>query len=229
MSSERYEVLQDDLEALLERLEASLAWIIKKSTNGNELKSGLNRCQNQLNEGRGFLSEMEREARNAPLQYRSEMIAKVRTYRQSLGQIQSDLRKKELEMNKDKLLSNAQDDDLEQSVEDQLRQQVMRGAAVLDKTSESIQRSTQVANETEEVGGEIMTNLHGQRETLERARTMLSETDAELSRSRRILKRLSRGTIYNKVVLVIIIIIQIIIIGALVYWKWFSKKKSAIS
>lgn len=61
------------------------------------------------------------------------------------------------------------------------------------------------------------------RETLERARGMLSETEHELSRSRRILKRMSRGTIYNKIVLIFIIIIQIGILGALVYWKWFSK------
>lgn len=219
-------MLQDDLEALLERLDASLAWLSKKSSgHPNELKAGLTRCQSQLDEGRGFLSEMEREARGAPLQYRTEMISKVRTYRQAIGQIQSDIRKKELEMNKDKLLGHYEGEarEEEQSIEDQLRQQVLRGAAVLDKTSESIQRSTQVAAESEEIGGEIMTNLHGQRETLERARAMISETDAELSRSRRILKRLSRSTIYNKVVLVIIIIIQLFIIGALVYWKWFSK------
>ena len=103
-----------------------------------------------------------------------------------------------------------------------LRQQVLRGANVLSKTSDSIQRSTQIAHETEEVGEAIMGDLTVQREVLERARTMLSETDAELSRSRRILKRMSRGTIYNKVALLLIIIVQICIIGALVYYKWFS-------
>ena len=63
MSSERYEVLQDDLDALLERIEASLAWLLKKTNSLNELKSGLSRCQRQLDEGRSFLTEMEREAR----------------------------------------------------------------------------------------------------------------------------------------------------------------------
>ena len=99
----------------------------------------------------------------------------------------------------------------------------MRGAAVLEKTSQSIQRSTQVANESEEIGEAIMNDLGVQRETLERARTMLGETDAELTRSRRIIKRLSRSTIYNKMVLICIIIVQLLIIGALIYWKWFSK------
>ena len=63
----------------------------------------------------------------------------------------------------------------------------------------SLQRSTLVAHETEEIGGNIINDLGVQRETLERARGNLQETDAELSRSRRILKRISRGTLYNKV------------------------------
>ena len=52
MSSERYEILQDDLDSLLERLEASLTWISKKSSNPNEQRSGLARCQRELEEGK---------------------------------------------------------------------------------------------------------------------------------------------------------------------------------
>ena len=153
------------------------------------------------------------------------MLSKVRRYRESVSKIQSDIRKRQMEISKDRFSSGARrlDDEEEgESTEEMLRQQVLRGANVLSKTSDSIQRSTQIAHETEEVGEAIMGDLTVQREVLERARTMLSETDAELSRSRRILKRMSRGTIYNKVALLLIIIVQICIIGALVYYKWFS-------
>ncbi len=44
-----------------------------------------------------------------------------------------------------------------------------------------------------------MDDLGVQREALERARSRLHDTDVELSRSRRVLKRMARGTIYNKV------------------------------
>ena len=153
------------------------------------------------------------------------MLSNVRSYRESVSKIQSDIRKRQMEISKDKFSSTRQmteDDEDGESTEEMLRQQVLRGTNVLEKTSDSIQRSTQVAHETEEVGEAIMGDLTVQRETLERARTMLSETDAELSRSRRILKRMSRGTIYNKAVLLLIIIVQVCIIGALIYWKWFS-------
>ena len=58
MSSERYEILQDDLESLLERIDASMEWVTKKTSGHNEIKSGLKRCQNQLDEARSYLSEM---------------------------------------------------------------------------------------------------------------------------------------------------------------------------
>ena len=58
MSSERYEILQDDLDSLLERIDASMEWVTKKTSGHNEIKSGLKRCQNQLDEARSYLSEM---------------------------------------------------------------------------------------------------------------------------------------------------------------------------
>ena len=77
--------------------------------------------------------------------------------------------------------------------------------------------------ENEEIGDAIVSDLGLQRESLERSRARLQETNAELSRGRRILVRLKVSTIYNKIVLIFIIIIELCIIAALVYWKWFSK------
>ena len=108
MSSEAYEVLQDDLEALLERIDASLEWLSKKSkTDYNEQKSGLSRCQSQVLEARSLLADMEKEARSAPATYRNEMMSKVRSYRETVSKVQKSLRKKEDDMAKDKLMKGA--------------------------------------------------------------------------------------------------------------------------
>ena len=103
MSSERYEILQDDLDSLLERLDASLEWISKNSSNQNEVKSGLARCQGQVDEARTFLRDMEQEARSAPLAFRNEMLGKVRTYRETLAKVQSELRRRETELARNRL------------------------------------------------------------------------------------------------------------------------------
>ena len=84
-------------------------------------------------------------------------------------------------------------------------------------------RSTQVAVENEEIGDAIISDLGLQRESLERSRGRLQETNAELSKGRRILLRLKVSTIYNKIILIFIIIIELCIIAALIYWKWFTK------
>ena len=95
MSSERYEILQDDLDSLLERLDASLEWLSKKTSNQNEIRNGLARCQGQVDEARNFLRDMEKEARSAPLAYKSDMLSKIRTYRETIAKVQSELRRRE--------------------------------------------------------------------------------------------------------------------------------------
>ena len=84
MSSERYEILQDDLESLLERIDASMEWVTKKTSGHNEIKSGLKRCQNQLDEARSYLSEMvtlwfnQRFSRKKPLKFFTILLRKLR-------------------------------------------------------------------------------------------------------------------------------------------------------
>jgi vesicle transport through interaction with t-SNAREs protein 1 len=84
-------------------------------------------------------------------------------------------------------------------------------------------RSQQVAFESEEVGGEIVSDLGVQRETIERTRTRLQETNAEISRSRKVVRRIYFGIIQNKIVLVVIIVIELAIVAAMIYWKFIAR------
>ena len=51
----------------------------------------------------------------------------------------------------------------------------------------------------------------------------LVETDVELGRSRRILRKMYLNVFTNKIVLVLIIVIEICILGGLLYWKFGTK------
>ena len=72
MSSERYELTQDELEALLERVESTMELMTdkKKRVNSEEHRYWMTRTRSELNDARGFIQEMEKEARAAPAQYR---------------------------------------------------------------------------------------------------------------------------------------------------------------
>merc|ERR1711923_431681 len=147
------------------------------------------------------------------------MLTKVRQYREQMAKLQKQI--KEMGDNINSIVQNdsANEASDNMSKEDKLRQQVMLGTESLERTSQSIARSTQVAVENEEIGDAIISDLGLQRESLERSRGRLQETNAELSKGRRILLRLKVSTIYNKIILIFIIIIELCIIAALIYWK----------
>jgi hypothetical protein len=103
------------------------------------------------------------------------------------------------------------------------RERVLAGTRTLERTGDSLYRATQVAVETEAVGGAIIEDLGSQRDALERTRNRLIETDLELGKSRRILQKMYLNVVSNKVILLCIILIECGILGGLVYWKFFSK------
>ena len=93
----------------------------------------------------------------------------------------------------------------------------------MERTGDSLLRTQQIAVETEAVGGEIISDLGTQREALERTRTRLIDTDAELGRSRKIIRKMYLNVFTNKIVLVCIIFLELGILGGVVYWRFFKK------
>lgn len=161
---------------------------------------------------------MDTEARTAPLQYRAEMLASVRSFRSRLGLLRSSYR------SVSRLSSVSGENGARgRVVGDGHREKVIAGVRSLERTGESIYRAQQVAVETEEVGGVIIEDLGTQREALERTRNRLVETDLELGRSRKVLQKMYINVISNKIILVCIILIEVGILAGLVYWKYFSK------
>ncbi|KAH8359873.1 hypothetical protein KR093_009306 [Drosophila rubida] len=105
--------------------------------------------------------------------------------------------------------------------QDNRRQQVLANTYnVLQSTNESIQRSNQVAIQTENVGTEILGELGEQRESLLRTTRRLEDADQELSKSRVIIRKLRNEVLYNKVVLILIIVLEICILAGLLVLKF---------
>lgn len=114
------------------------------------------------------------------------------------------------------------DDSTPTSWRDVHRQAVLDGTAVLERTSDSIARSNQLAIETEQIGTEVVGELSEQRETLLRTRARLEHANEQLDHTKTILRRMGRNVVYNKLILVLIIIVEVVILAALVYLKFFS-------
>lgn len=103
------------------------------------------------------------------------------------------------------------------------RQVVLEGRAVLERTGESIARSNQIAIETETVGTEVLSELGDQRETLLRAKGRLTNADEQLDNSKNILRQMGRNVLYNKLILILIIVLETAILGTVSYLRFFKK------
>jgi vesicle transport through interaction with t-SNAREs protein 1 len=100
------------------------------------------------------------------------------------------------------------------------RRTVLEGRNILERTGDSISRSHAVAIETEQIGTEVVGELGTQRETLLRTKGRLVDTDVEISRSRKILRSMYLNMIYNKLILIGIIVIEVCILGITIYLKF---------
>ncbi|XP_076683470.1 vesicle transport through interaction with t-SNAREs homolog 1B-like isoform X2 [Andrena cerasifolii] len=105
--------------------------------------------------------------------------------------------------------------------EEEHRRTLLEGNAVLARSVQSVARSQIAAAENEQIGTEVISELGGQRERLLQAKRRLSQTDEELNKARRILNIMRRGVLMNKFVLILIILLEVAILGIIVYLKFF--------
>lgn len=220
MSSEIFESKEDEFKSLFDIVLKKLTDLIPKLV-GEERKKQVRDVERNLEDAALMIQDMEEELKRAPNPFRMQMISRIRSYKSDLGH----LTQKTAEINK--LTSGRenrtfpQDDDFETITASQRSRLLARNQA-MSRTSESIARSQRVAAETDDIGHNIIGELGSQREQLTRTRDRLIETDEELSKSRRILKGIGRRVITSKVFLIFVIVLEVIILGGIVYWKFFS-------
>nr|XP_045600418.1 vesicle transport through interaction with t-SNAREs homolog 1B-like [Procambarus clarkii]XP_045600419.1 vesicle transport through interaction with t-SNAREs homolog 1B-like [Procambarus clarkii] len=214
MSSHKFELLDEEVEALLDQVTDKLECGVGQCKSQEERKKLLLEIERSLKDANDSLLEMDIEIRKAPLDYRNTMTSKVQRYHNELLRYQ-----KRFEQEK-WTHSTAQDSD---TFDAEIRKQVIQGNAILDRTSASIANSTKIVIENVHIGTDVLGELGTQRETLTRTRDRLIDTDAELSRSRRIIRSMSHHVLYNKVLLIVIILLECAILGAVIYWKFFMK------
>ncbi|XP_030806477.1 vesicle transport through interaction with t-SNAREs homolog 1B [Camarhynchus parvulus] len=211
--------LHGDLRAVPERLRGSAAEEKKKLVREFDEK------QREANE---TLREMEEELKYAPVPFRNQMMSKIRAYRRDLSMFQREMRSTDLGLGRGnqgdtKYGIFATENEQSTNLQSQ-RVLLLQGTDSLNRASESIERSHRIAAETDQIGTDIIEELGEQREQLERTKSRLVNTSENLSKSRKVLRSMSRRITTNKLLLSIIIILELAILGGVVYYKFFRKK-----
>uniref|UniRef100_A0A671NDE3 Vesicle transport through interaction with t-SNAREs homolog 1A-like n=1 Tax=Sinocyclocheilus anshuiensis TaxID=1608454 RepID=A0A671NDE3_9TELE len=157
----------------------------------------------QLEEVRELLEQMDLEVREIPIQSRGMYSSRLKSYKQEMEKLEKEF----------------------VSIKNVARSEVLGRAHLLDNT-EKLERSSrrleagyQIAVETEQVGQEILTNLHSDREKIQRSRDRLRETDANLGKSSRILTSMLRRIIQNRILVFILGAIILLTIVLAIYFN----------
>ncbi|XP_026166271.1 vesicle transport through interaction with t-SNAREs homolog 1B [Mastacembelus armatus] len=227
MSSEEFEKLHEIYRSLYEELKLIPERVLK--CHGEERKRLVRSFDERLGEAEEVVQGMEEELRAAPSSYRNSMSTKLRLYRRDLGKLQRDMNSsapstgssfRPLEGSRQGIYSsqNQQSTHLQSQ-----RALLLQGTESLNNASQSIERSQRIATKTEQIGTDIIEELGEQREQLERTRDRLVNTGENLSRSRKILRAMSRRLMTNKLLLGIIILMELAILGAVIYLKFFRR------
>ncbi|XP_029953209.1 vesicle transport through interaction with t-SNAREs homolog 1A isoform X3 [Salarias fasciatus] len=150
----------------------------------------------QLEEVRELLEQMDLEVRDIPIQSRAMYNSRLKSYKQEMEKLEKDFKRSRIAYS-DEVRNELLGDDAGSS-ENQLiklreeRAHLLDNTEKLERSSRRLEAGYQIAVETEQVGQEILSNLHSDREKIQRARERLRETDANLGKSSRILTGMLR-------------------------------------
>lgn len=223
MSSEEFEKLHEIYRSLYEELRLIPEKAFK--SHGEDRKRLVRSFDERQGEAEEVLQGMEEELRVAPSSFRNAMSTKLRLYRRDLGKLQRDMKNSDPGFGLSSQPGSHQgiySSQNQQSTHEQSqRALLLQGSESLNNASQSIERSQRLAAETEQIGTDIIEELGEQREQLDRSRNRLMNTGENLSRSRKILRAMSRRLVTNKLLLGVIILMELGILGALVYLKFF--------
>uniref|UniRef100_A0A2I3HN14 Vesicle transport through interaction with t-SNAREs homolog 1B n=1 Tax=Nomascus leucogenys TaxID=61853 RepID=A0A2I3HN14_NOMLE len=203
--------LHEDLQGVPERLLGAV---------GTEEKKLIRDFDEKQQEANETLAEMEEELRYAPPSFCNPMMSKLRNYQKDLAKFHWEVRSTPLTAT-----PGGRGDMIYgiYAVENEHMNQAMlpQGNESLKQATQSTERSHQIAMETDRIGSEITEELGEQQDQLERTKSRLVNTRENLSNSRKILRSMSRKVTTNKLLLSIIILLELAILGSLVYYKFF--------
>lgn len=223
MSSELFESREDDLRHICENVRRKLTDQLPRCA-GESQKQLCRELERSLEEALILIHDMEAELRKAPASYRMSMLSRVRNYKHDVEQLTADVRRSvAARTGVTQPQFGFSEEDEFQRTENAQRSRLLQGTASLNRGSDSIARSHQVAAETDQVADEIVSELGTQRESLLRTQDRLHDTDTNLSRSRKIVNTMMTRVFTNKIILVVIILLELAILGIVVWWKFFKK------
>uniref|UniRef100_A0A672N1P8 Vesicle transport through interaction with t-SNAREs homolog 1A-like n=1 Tax=Sinocyclocheilus grahami TaxID=75366 RepID=A0A672N1P8_SINGR len=218
MSSD-FEAYEQDFGTLTAEITNKIGRIPKLA--GEEKTQLVLNVDKQLEEVRELLEQMDLEVREIPIQSRGMYNSRLKSYKQEMEKLEKDFKRSRIAYS-DEVRNELLGDDgssSETQIREEIQAHLLDNTERLERSSRRLEAGYQIAVETEQVGQEILTNLHSDREKIQRSRDRLRETDANLGKSSRILTGMLRRIIQNRVLVFILGAIILLTVVLAIYFN----------
>jgi vesicle transport through interaction with t-SNAREs protein 1 len=157
---------------------------------GEPRKAAIGAAERSLDEAKEILDQMRIEKQNVPTPSRQKVNTRFRNYQTDIDSLS-----RKLSSLKSAGFGNRYTDAPEDGPDDPhlaQRQQLLGGTERLERSSNRLRDSQRVALETEEVGRNTLADLGRQRETIQRTRDTLLDSEGYTDRSIKTLRGMAR-------------------------------------
>lgn len=185
---------------------------------GSSKKGAVSDVERCFDEARELIEQMELEVREVTGEEKARLNNRLKAYKNEMQRFEQDLKKARVAFSdqegRNELLGG---EDSQYSSEDQ-RARLLDNTERLERTGRQLEEGYKMCVETEQIGVDIMNNLHRDREVMERARERTRGTDKNLTKSSRILTGMMRRIIQNRIIMAIICLAILGVIGLVIYY-----------
>ncbi|XP_076240498.1 vesicle transport through interaction with t-SNAREs 1a [Calliopsis andreniformis] len=209
---QQYAVLTADITAKIGRI---------RTQSGNEKRAFIQDVDRHIEEAHELLEQMELEVRGVSGTARDRLRGRVESHRAELKRLTQEFQS--ARRPKDESIEISREDSWENSsiTEDQ-KKRLLDTSDRIDRTGRTLQNGYRMVLETEEIGSQVLKELHDQRETIQRGRGRLRETDAELGRGSRLLSVMILRSLQQRIILAGVALTLIIVAFIVIYYSFKS-------
>lgn len=172
----------------------------------------------KIDEATELLEQMGLEInQNVDSSQRSSQQTRLKSYQAELRRLEEDYNKSKIKPNPLLVDDSSSIDDFDIGITEDQKRKLLDNSERLERTGNQLQEGYRIAIETEEIGTQVLQNLSNQRETIQRSRNRLRETNADLGRSSRLMNMMMMRGLRDKFALYIIGVVFVLAITLTIY------------
>ncbi|XP_043522533.1 vesicle transport through interaction with t-SNAREs homolog 1A [Frieseomelitta varia] len=209
---QQYAVLTADITAKIGRI---------RTQSGNEKKVFIQDVDRQIEEAQELLEQMELEVRGMNGTARDRLRGRVESHRAELKRLAQEFQS--AKKARDESIEISREDSWDNNITEDQKRRLLDASEQIERSGRTLQNGYRMVLETEEIGSQVLKELHEQRETIQKGRTRLRETDAELGRGSRLLSSMIFRNIQQRIILAVVALTLIIVACIVIYYSFKSK------